>query len=66
VASTLTTIPPRATGSKKEEFIDELSNYVGFDVLTAVSTKMAVFCVVAPARLHGATTQKTAIYVTMN
>jgi hypothetical protein len=35
---------------------------VGFEVLTAVSTKMAVFWVVAPCtRLHGATTQKTAI-----
>jgi hypothetical protein len=38
---------------------------VGFDVLTAVSTKMAVFWVVAPCslvELHGATSQKTAIF----
>jgi hypothetical protein len=40
--------------------------YVGFEVLTAVSTKMAVFWVVAPCslvetstRLHSTTTQKT-------
>jgi hypothetical protein len=32
--------------------------FVGFEVLTAVSMKMAVFWV----RLHGATTQKTAIF----
>jgi hypothetical protein len=44
--------------------------YVGFEVLTAVSTKMAVFWVVAPFSLvevyqqvNGATTQKTAINV---
>jgi hypothetical protein len=51
---------------------------VGFEVLTAVSTRMAVFWVVAlcclvelfqrflllpSCRLHGATTQKTAILV---
>jgi hypothetical protein len=40
---------------------------VGFEVLTAVSTRMAVFWVVAPwqtsAKLHGATTQKTAIFL---
>jgi hypothetical protein len=37
---------------------------VGFEVLTAVSMKMAVFWVVAPpTRLHGATTQKTAIFM---
>jgi hypothetical protein len=36
---------------------------VGFEVLTAVSTKMTVFWVVAPCtRLHGATIQKTAIF----
>jgi hypothetical protein len=64
-----------------------LENLVGFEVLTAESTKMAVFWVVAPCilvevyqrfrgpcclhhqgdrqttRLHGATTQKTAIFV---
>jgi hypothetical protein len=34
---------------------------VGFEVLTAVSMKIAVFWVVA--RLHGATTQKTAIFM---
>jgi hypothetical protein len=38
----------------------------GFEVLTVVSTKMAVFWVVATcARLHGATTQKTSIFVNM-
>jgi hypothetical protein len=36
---------------------------VGFEVLTAVSMKIAVFWVVATStRLHGATTQKTAIF----
>jgi hypothetical protein len=53
-------------------------NAVGFEVLAAVSTKMAVFWVVVPCSLvevyrrfggpcclhhQGATTQKTAIYV---
>jgi hypothetical protein len=33
---------------------------LGFEVLTAVSTKTAVFWV--STRLHGATTQKTAIF----
>jgi hypothetical protein len=37
-----------------------LPSEVGFEVLTAVSMKIAVFWVVA--RLHGATTQKTAIF----
>jgi hypothetical protein len=45
---------------------------VGFEVLTVVSMKIAVFWVVAPCslvevyqstRLHGATTQKTAIFM---
>jgi hypothetical protein len=35
-------------------------NPVGFEVLTAVSTK-AIFWVVTSIRVHGATTQKTAI-----
>jgi hypothetical protein len=35
---------------------------VGFEVFTAVSMKIAVFWVVAPCSLHGATTQKTAIF----
>jgi hypothetical protein len=34
---------------------------IGFEVLTAVSMKIAVFWVVAG--LHGATTQKTAIFI---
>jgi hypothetical protein len=41
------------------------NEYVGFEVLTAVRMKMAVFWVVAPCRLvevYGATTQKTAIF----
>jgi hypothetical protein len=44
-------------------------SYVGSEVLTAVSTKMAVFWVVPPCSLvdsttlHGATTQKTAIFL---
>jgi hypothetical protein len=38
---------------------------IGFEVLTAVSMKIAVFWVVAPCStsLHGATTKKTAIFV---
>jgi hypothetical protein len=41
-----------------------ISCYVGFEVLTAVNTKMAVFWVVAAStRLHGATTPKTAIFI---
>jgi hypothetical protein len=36
---------------------------VGFEVLTAVSMKIAVFCLLTSTRLHGATTQKTAILI---
>jgi hypothetical protein len=58
-----------------------IMNYVGFEVLTAVSTKMAVFWVVAPCSLvdvyqrfrgpcclhhQGDDRQKTAIFVIMN
>jgi hypothetical protein len=43
---------------------NNITVYVGFEVITAVSTKMAVFWVVAPStRLHGATTQKTAAFI---
>jgi hypothetical protein len=37
-------------------------NCAGFEVFSAASIKMAVFWVVAPCtRLHGSTTQKTAV-----
>jgi hypothetical protein len=50
----------RGISGTKSEYVQPLAE---FEVLTAVSTKMAVFWVVAPTRLHGATTQKTAIFV---
>jgi hypothetical protein len=39
-----------------------MSIVVGFEVLTSVSMKMAVFWVVG---LHGATTQKTVIFMSI-
>jgi hypothetical protein len=45
--------------------MDEHNLQVGVEVLTAVSTKMAIFWAYRQrsTRLHGATTQKTAIYI---
>jgi tryptophan-rich sensory protein len=46
------------TFRKLQEF-----SFVGFDILIAASTKMAVLWIVAPCSLvEGATTQKTAIF----
>jgi hypothetical protein len=39
-----------------------ISILVGFEVLTAASIEMTVFWVVPSCSLHGATTQKTAIF----
>jgi hypothetical protein len=49
--------------SGKDEHVRKKEFYVEFEVFTAVKMKMAVFWAVAHStRLHGATTQKTAIF----